>query len=301
MVDLRNRIKLQVELWKVVRELREGRYYTDETKGFNFALDNCKNSLFDAPDLNIVRDEGTVLRRLFGAFSLRPTIVVISPLVSGSMTVPYNLGPMSLSQVTTIPIVNLRLPFNYRNRNSAVYLNEALEQPDWYVDNKVLVPKLKSIIHSRDIIVFYANRRYQSINLTRVTPPYNFTCLPVSHSSLETINDVQITYDPTIVVGDDRFHLRSVVFVDQAISTKDLIVGNSAGIIIRRDYGIGRVQPMYLLYNPMAANIRYLDRDGNFTQDNPIMELPATTPFMEGNAPDSFETEPISVEPFSSM
>ncbi|AYV80822.1 MAG: P4B major core protein [Harvfovirus sp.] len=289
LVDLRNRVKLQIELWKLVRELREGRYYSEEFRMFNIALDNCKNNLFDAPDVSIVRDEGTVLRRLFGAFSLRPTIVSISTLSSGVMSANYNMGPLALSQVTTIPIVNLRLPFNYKNRNTTVYLNEALEQPDWFVENKMIVPKVKSIIYSRDIIVFYASRRFQSINFGRINAPYNFTCLPTTHSALETINDVNVSYDTTIVVGDDRFFLRSVVFVEKSYINKDLIVGSSAGIIVRRDFSVNRTDATYLLYNPQSANIMFENSAHDFVQNAPIVEIPGTTPFNEGAAPESFQ------------
>jgi hypothetical protein len=290
LIDLRNRVKLQVELWKLVRELREGRYYSDEFRTFNLALDNCRNGLFDVPDMSNVRDEGTVLRRLFGAFSLRPTIVSISAFNSGLMAGNYNLGPLALSQVTTIPIVNLRLPLNIRGRNVSVYLNEALEQPDWYVENKMIVPKLKSIIYSRDIIVFYAPRRFQTINFGRINAPYNFTILPPTHSCLETINDVNITYDPTIVVGDDRFNLRSVVFVERSLTGTNLIIGSSAGIIIRRDFLLGRTQASYLLYNPQAAIIQFEDpTTGVFERNPPIVEIPGTTPFNDANSPESFQ------------
>jgi len=288
LVDLRNRVRLQVELWKLVRELREGRYYSDEFRSFNLALDNCKNNLFDAPDMSNIRDEGTVIRRLFSAFGLRPTIVSISSLTSGIMSGNYNLGPMSLSQVTTIPIVNLRLPFNFRNRNTSVYLNEALEQPDWFVENKMIVPKVKSIIYSRDIIVFYASRRYQTINFGRINAPYNFNILPATHSALETINDVNVSYEPSIIIGDDRFHLRSVVFVERSLTNKDLIIGCSTGIVIRRDFLAGRTQPSYLLYNPQAAIIQFED-NGVYERNPPIVEIPGATPFNEGNAPESFQ------------
>ena len=288
LVDLRNRVKLQTELWKLVRELREGRYYSDAFRSFNMALDSCKNNYFDAPDMSNTRDDGTVIRRLFGAFGLRPTIVSISSVNAGIMTGNYNLGPMALEQVTTIPIVNLRLPFNFRNKTTTVYLNEALEQPNWFVENKMLVPKMKSVIYSRDIIVFYASRRYQTINFGRLNAPYNFTVLPPTHGALETINDVNVTYEPTIVVGDDRFHLRSVVFVERSITNRDLIVGSSAGIVIRRDFSAGRTQATYLVYNPQSAIIRFED-NGVFEGNPPVVEIPGYTPFNDENSPESFQ------------
>jgi len=290
LVDLKNRVRLQVELWKLVRELREGRYYSDEFKAFNIALDTCKTGLFDVPDMANMRDEGTVLRKLFGAFSLRPTIVTISSLSPGLMTGNWSLAPMALSQVTTIPIVNLRLPFNYKNKTSTVNLNEALEQPDWFVENKMIIPKVKSIIYSRDIIVFYAPRRYQTVNFGRIVAPYNFTILPSTHSSLETINDVNINYESTMVVGNDTFYLRSVVFIERSLTNKDLIVGSSTGIVIRRDYALGRTQASYFLYNPQAAIIEFEDAtSGTYVHNPPIVEIPGTTPFYSENTPESFQ------------
>lgn len=294
LVDLRNRVKLQVELWKLVRELREGRYYSDEFRTFNVVLDNCRNGFFDVPDMSYIKDEGAVLRKLFGVFSLRPTIISISSMntnfaSSGAMPCNYNIGPLALSQVTTIPIVNLRLPFNFKNRNVSVYLGEALEQPDWFVENKMIMPKVKSIIYSRDIIVFYVCRRYQSVNFGRINAPYNFTVLPPTHSALETINDVNVSYEPSMTIGDDRFNLRSVVFVERSLTNKDLIIGSSAGIVIRRDFNIGRTQPTYLLYNPQASIIKFEDNNGVFDWNPPIVEIPGTTPFNDSCAPESFQ------------
>jgi len=292
LVDLRNRVKLQIELWKQVRELREGRYYSDEFRTFNLALDNCKNNLFSDADMANIRDEGTVIRKLFGAFSLRPTVISISSLTTGVMSGNYSLGPMTTAQVTSIPIINLRLPLSFRNVSSAVYLNSALEQYNWFVENRSLTPKVSSIIYSRDILVFYANRRYQSINFGRVNSPYNFTMLPATHSALETINDVPISFDPSMTVGDDVFHLRSVVFVEKSAAAcpgTNLITGCTAGIVVRRDFNIGRTQSLYLLYDPQGAIYKFED-NGEFVRNPPVVEIPGTTQYVNTpNAPESFQ------------
>lgn len=290
LVDLRNRVRLQIELWKQVRELREGRYYSDDFRTFNTALDLCKNNLFNDAEMANVRDEGTVLRKLFGAFSLRPTVISISAMTTGVMSGNYSLGPMATAQVTTIPIVNLRLPLSFRNVNMTVYLNTALEQYNWIVENRSFTPKVSSIIHSRDVIVFYANRRYQSINFARINAPcYNFTTLPATHSALETINEVSVNYDSEITVGNELFVLRSVVFVDRSLMNKDLITGCSAGIILRREFAVGRAQPLYLCYDPLGAGFKFEDQNRAFVSNPPIYEVPATTPYNDGNAPESFQ------------
>jgi len=51
---------------------------------------------------------------------------------------------MAVTQVTSIPIFNLRIPYNVNQRSQIrVHLNDALEQPDMYVENKMIVPKVK--------------------------------------------------------------------------------------------------------------------------------------------------------------
>ena len=73
--DLFNRAQLQSHLWNSVVSLRNGRYYDCNTTNFKLAIDNCRRSVNDNPDLMYEDDEGTVLQRLLGAFSIRPTIV----------------------------------------------------------------------------------------------------------------------------------------------------------------------------------------------------------------------------------
>lgn len=293
--DLRNRFKVQIELWKVVRDLREGRYYSEQSRNFIYAIDSCKTGFFDSPDMSNVRDEGTVLRKLFGAFSLRPTIVSITSLSTGGiMGGNYNLSSMAFSQVTSMPIINIRLPLNVRGMGFGQQLNlyDALEQPDWFIENKMIVPKVKSVIHSRDLVVFYANRRYQSINYGRLNAPFNFTALPATLSSLETINEMPIAYQPDIIVGDDRFHLRTVVFVERAITNPNLIIGSTTGIIIRSNYTMGMIQPLYLVYDPQGAIYEFENplAPTSFTHNDPIVEIPGTTPFVTGGAVESFQS-----------
>lgn len=291
-IDLRNRVRAQYELYKVVRELREGRYYSDSFRDFLYVLDNCKNSLFESPDYTNVRDEGTILKKLFGIVGLRPTFVSISTYASsGLMTGNYSLGPMALSQVTTIPVVNVRLPINSnRNKNTAIALNlsDALEQPQWFVENRLVTQKTMSIIYSRDILVFYANRRYQSINYVRLNMPFNFSLLPATSSSLETLNDTYLGYDNILQIGDDSFMLRSVVFVERAHNDKSLILGNATGIIIPRDYSTGRTDITYLVYDPLGSGIQF-EYNGTFERNPPIYSISGTTPFNNLDGVEAFD------------
>jgi hypothetical protein len=280
--DLKSRVKLQVELWKAVKNLRLGRYYNSAEEGSEFmsAITNCKNGVFDSPDMTYVKDEGTILRKLFGAFSLRPTIVNISPLYAGTMTGNYNINTMTMAQITSIPIVNLRLPLNVKSKNSSVYLREALEQPDLFVENKMIVPKIRSIVYSRDVIVFYASRRYQTINFGRLNTPYNFTSLPSTTTGFETLNDTNVQLDQVMSVGDDQFLLRSVVLVERSLVKKDLIIGSSAVVVVPRDLTKGRTEPTYLLYDPQGALAKFQEvANGPYEENPPITEIPGMAPF----------------------
>ncbi len=281
--DLLQRTKLQVELWKSVRDLRNGRYYPADSDavGLISALDQCRPGVFDSPDMAFVKDEGTILRKLLGAFSLRPTIVSITPF-GGTMTVNFPMQAYALTQVTSIPIVNFRLPLNIRNYDLKVNLQESLEQPDMYVENKMIVTKMKNIIYSRDFIVFYVNRRYQNINFARLVSPYNFSMLPTTLSGFETVNEVQVNYPSVLSIGDDSFALRSVVMVEKSCFNRDptrdpvkeIIVGCSAGIIIPEDIQKGRMNKSCLIYDPQSAAIKMENESGQFEDRAPISWVP---------------------------
>lgn len=268
MVDLRNRVQLQVKLWQSVMSLRQGNYYHESLTDLLVALDNCNNNIFDAPDFAYVKDEGTILRRLLGAFSLRPTIVSVKPFY-GVSAGNYSLNTMSMVQVTTIPIITLRLPLNIQNKALTVHLNESLEQLQWYVENKMIVPKSQQIVYSRDVIFFYANRRYQSINFGTLNAPFNFTALPATVTGFETLNTTNINHGQRINIGDDWFVLRSVVLVERSSANKDLIIGSTAGILVHPDPATGRYETTALLYNPQAAGEKYLE-NGVYTSLSPI-------------------------------
>lgn len=293
LLDLKNRSKLQVELWKIVRELREGRYYSDEYRHFTYALDSCKTGFFDSPDMSYIRDEGTVLRKLFHAFSLRPTFVSITSLNPnmGIMAGNYSITTMGISQVVSLPIMNLRLPISQMSGSGGINLNDALQQSDWFYENKMIVPKIKSVIFSRDLIVFYANRRYQSINYTSLMAPYNFCLLPATHSALETINDTAIRFNEDILIGQDDFHLRTVVFVERAVTNPKLIVGCSTGIIVRRDLAAERHESSYFVYDPQAVSYKYKVGEGeakHYESYQPIYEIAGTQALFSDEKTPSF-------------
>ena len=284
-VDLRNRSKLQVELWKSVQNLRQGKYYEPEVAGFLTAVEQCRNYVFDSADYMLVKDEGTILRRLLGAFSLRPTIVSFQPLYT-AQALNYPLNSMAVTQITTIPIVNLRLPYNIRGNVSNVNLTDALEHPDYYVENKMIVNKVKSVMYSRDVLFFYVNRRFQNMNYTRLNAPYLFQALPMTTSGFETLNDIPVSYNDVMPIGEDSFILRSVVTLQCASIVhpdenrvdvnQDLIVGCATGIVLTGAQYSDDVE-RHLIYDPLSAKDKFLNESGVYQDGTPIKFIKSYT------------------------
>jgi hypothetical protein len=290
-VDLKNRVILQTRLWDSVLNLRQGRYYNEKLTEFLVSIEGCRGSVYDAPDMTYVRDEGTILRRLLSVFSLRPTIVSTTSLYGYITNNPYINAP-GVTQITSIPMVTLRLPLNIRRGAGVVVsLSNAIEQPQLFVENKMIVPKNQSILHSRDVLFFYVNRRYQTVNVGRITAPYNFTDLPVTVAGFEALNDRPVNVDPVLNINDDLYELRSAVVVDriQNDTYKNMITGCSAIIRIPTNVSKQRVEEGFLLYDPQGASEKFKSpTDGTYQSNAPVTSIPGTDTFV-GSGIESFQ------------
>jgi hypothetical protein len=218
--DLKNRFYLQTKLWDSVLNLRQGKYYQDNLTDFLTAIDNCKSSIYDAPDLTYVKDEGAILRRLFAAFSIRPTLVATTRLWGMMGANPYNfhVGPLAaanITKLTTVPMATLRLPMNLSGDDTTpMRLEDSLSQPQWFVENNMIIPKKQEIIHSNHVLVFYVGRRFKSINITRLSANYNFNTLPMTVAGWEQLNNSPVQVSNQIVIKKEVFLLRTVVCVE---------------------------------------------------------------------------------------
>jgi len=187
LVDLRNRARVQCELWQRVRDLRNGQFYKKENSDFLYALKACRNNLFDSPENNMFEDEGSVLRKLMSVFSLRPTMIAVRTMSDVSpFTANYAINQMSSQQITTVPIINIRLPSS-SSKTTSVALSSAFQTPDFYVEHKLIVPKTKEVVYSRGVLIFYVNRReYPFKPKELMNPQFSpvFNTLPFSMSVL---------------------------------------------------------------------------------------------------------------------
>ena len=239
LVDLRNRVKVQTELWKAVKDLRQGRLYAPDATEFLVSLKGCRNNLYDSPDYAFVEDEGSILRRLFSVFSYRPTVVAVKNLAQASyFSIGAPINTMAMDQVTTVPIINVRTPIDSTDIN----LSTTLNQPDFYVENKVIVPKQKSVVYSRNVLFFYINRRTFNVAHQKLVNPTMFTynALPLSISGYESISKNVVNLGEVSIGTTDKYNLKSAVCVKTqeikgqpiagypAADSKDFIVGSMA-------------------------------------------------------------------------
>ena len=103
---------------------------------------------------------------------------------------PYGVSPgfmtsAGLVKISTISMITLRIPLRNVPNAPATSLEDSLTQPQWYIENKMLVPKSQNILYSKEILIFYVNRRFKTVNITNINAPFNFTYLPQSIAGWE--------------------------------------------------------------------------------------------------------------------
>lgn len=295
-VDIRNRFYLQTQLWDSVLQLRQGRYYYEQgcsVLKFMTALEQCRNIIHDAPDLTYVKDEGTILRRLLSAFSLYPTFVSINRLWGllvgtqfGYPSSPYDAS--GFGNVTRVPMITLRLPLNISGGGQAVSLRDALSQPQWFVENKTIVPKSLQIIHSTEVLFFYVGRRYQTLNIARLGIPCSFSNLPMTITGWESLNTYPVDVPKDMTIMQDLYELRSVVLVEKAQAYgRELIVGSSAMVRLKAD--AGRIDDLCIHYDPQRSGMAINDpQTQTFQRDAPVTVVP-TSPSFGASTVESFD------------
>lgn len=276
MSDLHNRAQLQNQLWNSVLSLRNGQYYNNSFREFINAVDLCKLNKYDNPDLIYGRNDGTILKRLLSAFSFRPTIVTTSPIYQIFNTNPYqqNVSPV----VTYVHMINLKLPTSLTD-NTPVYLKDALEQNQLFIENGNIVPKHTALIYSRGVLIFYVDRRANIINLSESMNPYSMPKIPLGIAGFERLNDREVHFDTTFKIREDIYNLRSVVLSEvnktPASAKLNLIVGSSSAFIQHKDPKKGRYTNECFLYDPYAVTQTTLT-SGVVKKIDPIVQISET-------------------------
>lgn len=257
--DLLNRAELQCRLWASVIALRNGKYYDCSYMSFITAVDNCRRHVADNPDLIYEGDEGTILHRLLGAFSLRPTIVATTPLYNVLGTNPLKTT-VAVPKVESLPFITLKLPsiaaFVAPENRTDVYLNDAINMSQYFIEDGTIVPKTQQVLYSKGLLVFYVPRRAHTLNIQKIVNPQMFSRLPRAIAGFDRLNDIPVKFDRNIEVGNSKlnFDLRSVVTVD--INDKMFDQDNSLKLITGCSTLVRRaVDDKVFWYNPRYANM----------------------------------------------
>lgn len=284
LTDIRNRYKVQIALWQTVLKLRSGSYYeTEPISEFMTTLNACRNNLYDNADLAYNQDEGAMLRRLLSVFSLRPTIIYTKPIYS---VASFAAGPFAMSMgaeygagaaagqgmfpfsgqpvytITSVPMITLQIPPYTSDNDEPKDLRASTQQTIWINENKMIIPKQQSIIYSKEVLIFYVNRRIQRIQIKTFSNPLTFSQLPLTMSSFERLNAYPVYVPDRISLrsAEETYHLRSVVAVTeteikQGDKTTNIITGSTGLIMKHRDLGNSLFEPRYYIYDPFGASL----------------------------------------------
>jgi hypothetical protein len=275
--DLLHRCNLQNQLWNSVLHLRNGQYFNSSLREFMSSVDVCRLNKYDNPDLVYGRHDGTIIKRLFSAFSFRPTVVATLPVASLFAYNPYsqNLRPT----VTSIPMINVRLSvFNKTAAAAAAaapptgfvapvvpagnQLKAALAQTNAFLEGTAVVNRHTSVMFSREVLVFYVDRRsYVYATGAAIT---NMARLPTSIAGFERINDMQIDFERNIdITDDDKFEFASAVVADVNTSVNPTEAGNyviGSSAVINVGGGFWHYSPSSCVArNSMDPIVRLLD------------------------------------------
>jgi hypothetical protein len=152
-------------------------------------------------------------------------------------------------------------------------LRDALEQTDLFIENKVLVPKNKSVIYSHDMIFFYADRKYRTVNFANVNMGFRNFALSPSFIGATTLNPTALIFHQVETIGRERFNIRGVIVLQTPPTGEAVVTGCSASIVMKTPTG-----PTYMSYNPALASLKHQVHDGisgaTYVSNPPIAWIP---------------------------
>lgn len=263
--DLLHRANLQRHLWNSVLQLRNGQFFFNAALELLMAVENCKINKYENSDLLYHKTDATILRRLFAAFSFRPTVVTTLPSVPiGTPTYSYSIP----SLVNQISMINLRLPqWMASTTSSGLDLSSALNQTQLVVENGLLVLRHINVIYSRGVIVFTVDRKQRVIQLTQAFP-YFMNSAPKSMLELgyDRIDTSDVTFGyPSMSINlgkvSKNYHLRSVVMAKTmdgpsgttTVGSNKFVIGSETVVLCNPFApGFGKSAPVYK-YQPQSV------------------------------------------------
>lgn len=205
--DLKKRVNIQETLRDTIWNLRGGKLYDCKNISFLNTIDDCSLNPVESPIYNFIRDEGTVLRRILNVFCIKPTFVTTMPVFD------LTRRTMPIHKMDKLSMINVNLPNQIVDSyNEPVDLKAGLDTPHWYYENGLIVPKKQNILYSKELLIFYVNRKFRSMPSV-YNNVYRYRRLPVSIGNHERINRHEVNYKFYQKVNQQLFRLQSVVCV----------------------------------------------------------------------------------------
>lgn len=278
--DLKVRANVQNSLWLNVFNMRSGKFFEAVGMDFINAVDKCKITLYDAPDLLYIGDEGVILKRLLAIFSYRPIIVSTMPIFGTYGTAnPVNF-PVIANRVVSTPLLTLRLP----PQNLApieIQLDSAIKNSQYYLENGVFVPKTQDVIFTSGVVIFHVPRRTfepSTMYKNLIGPVPTFTATPSHIFHYEIINEMPVSYNEIYKIGDNDLFLRSVIILETyEVNNKNIVLSTAA--IIKETLNDGPLaNGKYYKYSPkidfnnITSSKTVLDPFDNNDGDNKTLE-----------------------------
>tara|TARA_Y100000768_G_scaffold388946_1_gene389109 strand:- start:7350 stop:9203 length:1854 start_codon:yes stop_codon:yes gene_type:complete len=243
--DLKLRAQLQYAVWQNVLYLRYGKYFDCTANAFTISIENCKlNNYDEQPDFFEVGDEIGIVRKIFSAFSLRPTIVQtnmlsnleyqhpIRPDVNG-VEIKVESTPMLIHRVTTTNTTPMGVSAATEEQKSLKYV---LNSTQYFFDRdiKTVVPRTVHVIYSKSVLVIALPRRAMRVDFTNVVrPAHYYQSLPRVFSGIDKINNAPIDVPLYMELSDNNGGSEETMFsLQSAIRLNTEELGNSTGMII---------------------------------------------------------------------
>jgi hypothetical protein len=286
--NLLKRFNIQIKLWENIMNLRQGKYFSthdysleDPISGFMKTINSYDWAFYDSPDLYQVQDEGTVLRKLLSVFSFRPTFIRTMSLNNSSNgAMGYsNISQLAKASFINIPILNVRLQ---QNPSSIISLQDALNQDDWYIENRGYVLKRRTVVYTQNIAFFYVNRKYQNVTIGESKFGCSYANIPTM-SGISSINENEIEINRTIIIGSQNYVLKSLVAIKKiefspVRSTGSIPILNPTTSIasgcISVVIGKQDIDEEFYYYNPSICASVYKVSPDSYSYNSPITIIP---------------------------
>lgn len=273
LTNLLKRFKIQIELWKNVHNLRQGKFFSrgefdvdDSITGFLKILNSYQWAYYDSPDMYQVQDESSILRKYLATFSIRPTYLQLSAPTLGWTGSTWSINSsMSIGKVSFIstPILNFRIPTdNYKIGlplpQGKLKLADALTQNDIFWEKDSPSVRTKKVVIGGDIVIFCVQRKYQTIDVVDQTINFRYQNLINTIPGISQVaqTPIEVKEFDFQIDSKDTYDLKSAVCVQRPPENQALTSGCSSVIIRQGNVAAGKGR-LYLHYNPQLAGIVY--------------------------------------------